>query len=85
MKIVNLAYYREEDWKKFLSIIDDREKMHDTWQEWIKDFRKAKRNLENQGFVVIEVTVDLDKLIAFCEQKGLKNNGSSRSQFVTNL
>ena len=30
---VKLAYYRKNDWKRFIKIIDDRENMHDTWKE----------------------------------------------------
>jgi len=27
---VKLAYYRKEDWNRFIDMIDDKESMHDT-------------------------------------------------------
>ena len=38
---VNLAFYKKKDWKKFLSMIDDRDSMFDTWDEWHKSQDKS--------------------------------------------
>ena len=79
---VKLAYYRKNDWKRFIKIIDDRENMHDTWKEWHLDFLKMKRNLISSGFGVIDIEIDLDELINYCKSRGIKNDGKARSQFV---
>lgn len=79
---VKLAYYRKKDWKRFVKIIDDRESMHDTWHDWHKDFEKTKHELINQGFDVIDIVVDLNELIKYCNLKGIKNDGKARSQFI---
>ncbi|UWX55739.1 hypothetical protein NYZ99_04755 [Maribacter litopenaei] len=81
---VNLAYYRKKDWKKFLSMIDDRESMFDTWKEWHKSYLMAKKQLSNKGLKVYDVEVDLVKLDHYCRENGLKNIGKTRSQFVSN-
>ena len=79
---IKLAYYRKEDWKRFINVIVDRESMHDSWHDWHKAFVKTKRDLINQGFEVVNIVVDLDDLIEYCKLRGLKNNGKARSQFV---
>jgi len=79
---IKLAYYRREDWKRLLRMIDDRDGMHDKWKDWHKDFENAKQQLTLQGFEVIDVVVDLDELMKYCEQNGLENNGKARSQFA---
>jgi len=79
---VKLAYYRKKDWKRFVKIIDDRESMHDTWNDWHKDFIKAKNGLSSQGFLVEDVEIDLDELLNYCQIKGIKNNGQTRAEFV---
>ncbi|MDX2442585.1 MAG: hypothetical protein QNK30_02185 [Bacteroidales bacterium] len=56
--------------------------MHDTWHDWNKAFDKTKRDLINQGFEVIDIVVDLDELTEYCKLRGIKNDGSARSQFV---
>lgn len=81
---VNLAYYRKVDWGKLLSLVDDRENMHDTWEEWNVDYLKLKRELSLKGYVVNDFKVDLDELKMFCIEKGIRLDGKARSQFVQN-
>jgi len=81
---VNLAYYRKKDWKKFLALIDDREKMHDTWEEWHKSYLNLKSYLKSQGMVVNDFVVDLNELKKYCSSRGLKIDGKARSEFVSN-
>ncbi len=81
--VINLASYRKEDWNRFKESADDKEKLHDTWDEWRKSFMNTKVSLESEGFNVREVILDIDDLIQFCRQNGLKNDGSTRSQYVS--
>ena len=80
--IVNIAYYKEEDYNYFLSIIDDREAANDTWEEWHQEFLKIKFYLVSNGFLVKDVVVDLNELIDYCTKKKIKIDGAARSQFV---
>ncbi|MDO5976792.1 hypothetical protein [Flavivirga jejuensis] len=80
---VNLAYYRKKDWRKLLSMIDDRESMFNTWKEWHKSYLRAKKELSSKGIVTNDIEVDLIELDKFCRENGLKNIGKTRSQFVS--
>ncbi|MDO9037797.1 MAG: hypothetical protein Q7U59_05550 [Lutibacter sp.] len=83
MTKVNLAYYKESDWKRFIALAeDDRESLHDNWKDWHKSFLKVKKGLISKGFKVVEIVIDLDELEIFCKIRGIKNNGKARSQFV---
>lgn len=82
---VNLAFYRKKDWKKFLTMIDDRDSMFDTWKEWHKSYLKTKKELSVYGLKVNDVEVDIAKLDKYCQENGLKNNGKTRSQFVSSI
>ena len=81
-RFVNIAYYEKKDYDRFLSIIDDRENAHDTWEEWFLGFLKAKEGLASQGIYAKDVTVDLDELIKYCADRKIKINGAARSEFV---
>ena len=81
---INLAYYQKKDWKRFLEIIEDRENMHETWEEWNKTYSKTKRGLSFQGFIIKDFVVNLDELINYCKLRGIKIDGKARSQFVSN-
>lgn len=81
--VVNLASYRKEDWKKLINSADDKETMHDTWDEWRKAFMEMKLRLEKQGLIVNEVIIDIEELLEYCRKNGLKNIGKTRSLFVS--
>lgn len=80
---IALAYYKKEDWERFLESTDDRDSMHDTWEEWHESYTKLKRDLISQGFLVVDFVVNIDELINYCKIRGIRNNGKARSQFVT--
>ena len=82
---VNMAYYRKKDWEKFLNMIDDRDAMYDTWEDWHKSYLKTKLHLTSQGFLINDFVVDLDKLKKYCSNRGLKIDGKARSQFVSSV
>ena len=82
MTAVKIAYYRKEDWNKLLEIIDDKESMHETWNQWFNLFTKTKEDLMSKGFIVVDIEIDLDELNNYCNMKRIKNNGEARSQFV---
>ncbi len=82
MGVINLAYYEKKDWEKFLNSIDDRDSMHDTWEEWHQAYLVLKTRFIMEGFVVHDFKVNIDDLIDYCKKRGIKNNGKARSQFV---
>jgi hypothetical protein len=82
---VNLGYYQKEDWSEFIEMIDDRERMHDTWEEWHKDFLKMFKKLRKNGFKVRKVIVHLDKLELYCTKREIPIDGSARSRFIQQL
>jgi hypothetical protein len=45
MNFVNIAYYDKNDWGHLLSVVTDRHKMHNSWDDWFKDFIKTKTEL----------------------------------------
>jgi len=79
---VGIAYYERKDWDLFLSVIDDREEVEDTWEEWYKGFRKAKMDLISRGLNVKEVNINVNDLIDYCLERKIKNNGKTRSQYA---
>lgn len=79
---IKLAYYREKDWNRFINMIDDRQSMHDSWEEWHNAFEKSKNDLIKQGFDIVNVIVDLDELAYYCLTHRIPNDGKARSEFV---
>jgi len=79
---IKIAYYRREDWKRLIRSIDDKERMHENWKDWYREYQKAKKGLLQQGFAVQEVTIDIEALKLYCLNHGIKNDSDARSKFV---
>ena len=82
---IKIAYYRKGDWDKLMNSIADRESMHDTWEEWNQEYNKTKTILKGRGFVVHDITIDIDHLNQYCMESKLINNGKTRSRYVSEL
>ena len=82
MIAVKLAYYKNTDWDRFIKIIDDRENMHDNWNDWHNAFLKTKNDLISKGFEVNVIEIDLNELAFYCRFREIRNDGKARSQFV---
>jgi hypothetical protein len=82
---IKLACYRKSDWEKLMRSIVDRDSMHDTWDEWNQEYNRAKKILKDRGLVVHDITIDIDALSQYCLERGLKNDGETRSKYVSQL
>jgi hypothetical protein len=80
--IITIAFYKKEDWPRFLQMADDRKDLEDTWEEWFSNYLGSKMGLKSQGFEVHDYIINLDELQQYCKEKGLKNTGKTRSEFV---
>jgi len=81
--MISIAWYNKKDWLRLLEIIDDKESMPETWEEWHSSYLKVKMELISHGISVNDFVVDIDDLISYCVRLGIKNDGKARSQFVS--
>ncbi|MBF0563152.1 MAG: hypothetical protein HQL37_14330 [Alphaproteobacteria bacterium] len=83
--IVGIAWYRENDWKRIKSLFQDADQLHDTHAEWLKDTRKAIKQLEKEGCFAKPVVIVIDDLIAWCLVRGCKIDATARTEYVVHL
>lgn len=82
VEFVFMAYYRKSDWDRLIASIDDPEIMHDSWEEWKKEYNELKMRLLADGKQVYDITIEIDELSMYCANKGLKNIGKNRAEYV---
>jgi len=80
-----VAVYRLEDYPRLLTIADDASGLEPTWQEWHQVFYETRQMMIEQGIALVEMTVDLDALEQYCQEKGLRNTSSTRAEYVARL
>jgi hypothetical protein len=80
-----IAWFRPEQWSRLLEISEDREDLEETFAEWEVLAEEKLRDLRAQGVNAQKITIDLEKLLAWCKSRGLSLNASARSQYVADL
>jgi hypothetical protein len=75
--------YRAEDYGRILEIMEDADKLHQTYDQWLKAAELGERELKGKGHVVIRAMLDPDEFTAWCLEKGLKLDAEGRKQFAS--
>lgn len=83
MKKVGIAFYTKESYSQLLKEADDRETLHASYKDWLKDFKRLKATLRQQGLQVETFPVDLARLRIWCLLHHLPNTSANRSRWVS--
>src|SRR5271168_2311190 len=79
---IGLGWYRREDWDRLLQMFPDRAKLHDTYDEWLRDVQQGEKLVKREGNVVKRIFVDPDELAAWCALRGVEPVASARAEYV---
>jgi len=83
--VVGLAWFDRKQWQHLTKVVEDRNELDDTYEQWQQSALDAVRMMEGQGQKVEKVHIEVESLVAWCKAKGLPVNGKSRAQYVTYL
>ena len=72
--------FQEDEWKALKKI--DPDSMDNSYDEWLKSAKKAIHSLQKQGSVLNNITIRAGDLIAWCDERSLKNDSQSRNQYA---
>ena len=81
--VVGFAWFDRQQWHRLTEVVDDRNELDDTFEQWERSALDALRTLERQGQRAEKIHIDVDVLVSWCKGKGLLVNGASRSQYVS--
>ena len=77
-----IAWYKPNQWQRLREIAEDRDELEATHEEWEILAEKALKDFAAKGLPVTKITVDTEELLPWCNERGLKVNGKSRSQYA---
>lgn len=67
--VLGVGYYKRNEWERFLASADDREKLEDTYEEWLGGFHKSVMKMRKKGLKPRKVVIHLDELLDYCKKK----------------
>ena len=82
---LGMAWFRRGQWARVLEVSADRGLLEDTYDEWLAAATRLLRDLRAQGIDVEKMDVDVEVLVAWCNERGLDVNGSSRSRYAAEV
>jgi len=83
--VYGVCWYKPEQWQRLREIVDDPDDIEDTHEEWKKGANKAISEFQSQGIQVKKVSINVEELLAWCNERGVPVNGESRSEYVTDI
>ena len=81
--VVGIAWFDRQQWHRLTEVVDDRNELDDTFEQWERSALDAVRTLERKGQRVEKVRLDADAFASWCNSKGLPVNGASRAEYVS--
>ncbi len=83
--MVAACFYSKEEYEKLLAMSADRKSMCAAYDEWLLMFMKMKNDMAEQQVTVTPIFIKAAALQEWCKQNKVKNNSSSRSNYVLSL
>lgn len=80
---VGIAFYTRESYHQLLKEADDRDDLHASYDDWLKEFNRLKKGLQKPGLLVEPYPVDLGRLRIWCLLHHLPNTAANRSRWVS--
>ena len=82
---IGICWFQPDQWSRLLQIVEDPNELDDSYDEWRKNAHQTIQRFRAQGLSVRKVSVNLEDLLSWCNERGVPVNGKSRSEYVTEV
>lgn len=83
--VAGCAWYRAEQWERLREISVDRDRLEDTYEEWLIDAQKGLQHMQEAGMSVEKVEVDVEELLAWCRAHNQDVDGKARAAYAAEM
>jgi hypothetical protein len=80
--VVAIVWYRSEQWHRVRDIAADSDEFEDSYAEWFQSAEERAKELKGRGLRVEKVDLDSERLILWCNERGLENDAKARSLYA---
>ena len=85
VRATGIPWYRREDWDALKRILEDSDKLHDSFDDWRKAAGGLENHLRSQGHVVERAYIDPDTFPDWCRSRGLNVDAHARTEFANSV
>ena len=77
-----IPWFRADDYARCREMMDDRDRLPPTFEEWERTARARLDGLSGFGQSLEIVEIDSDGFAAFCAAQGVRPNGTARNAYA---
>jgi len=81
-RICSIPYYRRDQYNRLREFSIDKENFSISYEEMITITASKYKEMENKGFKVVKIDVDIEELIEWCNSRCVTLNPESRTRFT---
>ncbi|MBE0506515.1 MAG: hypothetical protein IBX50_07320 [Marinospirillum sp.] len=79
------CWIKPEQWQRLLEVAEDRDRLESSWEEWEAKSLEMIEVFATRDIQIEKVPVDVEALLAWCQQREKPVNASTRAEYVTAL
>jgi hypothetical protein len=83
--VTGCAWYRAEQWDRLREISADRDRLEQTYEEWVANAEESLRNMRKAGIYAKKIDVDVEELLMWCEARGQEVDGEARAAYAADM
>lgn len=80
-----IAWYSRDQWSRLREIASDRDKLDDSYEQWLAGAQKTLVEMAAAGKPARRVDVDVDVLARWCQAEGRPIDSAARAAFAALL
>ena len=81
--VTGVAWYRPEQWQRLREVSEDVDNLEETYDAWLQTAERMIRDGIPTDVAVEKIDVDVEEVLAWCNEMGLPMNAASRARFVS--
>lgn len=79
---IGVAWYRPEQWEVLRNVSVDRDKLEETYAEWLVEAERVVKQLQQRGLRVMKVDLEISDLMLWCESQRIPLDAKARSNYA---
>jgi hypothetical protein len=80
--VMGVGWYKPEQWERLREVSEDGEEMAETYEEWKESAERGLGEMRKAGLNPERVEVDVEELVAWCEEQKRPLDASARVEYV---
>lgn len=81
-RIAALVCYRPEHYERIKEIMDDGDKLPETFEKWRQRSNAPEAAFERQGIKIVRVYLDPDEFMQWCKARGMNLDAKARNEYA---